>query len=196
MNAEPAAKKRRVSIARLDSIISQLKTTDASPRISNAVDILSIDSHELLRVCHTHRIPLTYQEVQSLKSQIAVSLLSRKVQPARHWSTLPDLLSPTTPTLPRQIFFGNPDLDALFPSLPHPALVELLEMKQDPGSAGDDPVPVRSSSHQVGMTLALASAARGAHVLLIDTGVGTEIGEGVIVRLSLDDVLHRTKSLF
>jgi hypothetical protein len=190
MNAEHAVKRRRVSIAQLDSIVGPLKSSN--PTIANALDILSIDSSELISLCNTHHISLTYQDVQSLKAQIASTLLQSHSN-IKHWSSLPDLLSPIQPALPRVIFFGNPELDALFPSLPHPCFLELLETKQEGGPGEEDPL---CASHQAAMNLTVASAAKGARVLLVDTGMGTEIGKGgkgksaLLHCTALDCVLH------
>lgn len=177
MNAEHKVKKRRVLNDRLGPIISRLRAAGTSPPILNTLDFLSIESSELLKICETHNISLSFQEVQQLKTAISVTLHSGP--PVTNWSSLPNLL-PTQDShhhyLPRKLFFGNFDLDSLFPSLPHPSVLELVESHgEDCGGHEGESVNI---THHVAMTLALASAARGARVLLIDTGIGTVIGEG------------------
>lgn len=191
--SEPSVKKRRLSTSQLGFIVGQLKACSGTniPPTGNALDILSIDSSELLRLCDTQNIAVTYQDVQSLKVHVASTLLtSQSKDSLAEWSSsLPDLLSPLTHhPLPRQVFFGKAELDDLFPSLPHPSLLELLETKQEESYPGH----AVCISHQVAMTLVVASAARGAKVLLLDTGIGTEIGEGrkYIITLTMTHDIH------
>lgn len=175
----PIKKRRRVAMDRLDSVVGQMKKAckgaSARPTV-HAQDILSMDSSDIIRLCASQDIAISYQDVKSIKEDVAAATLLPAQAKAVlcEWPiSLPDLLPPPSlHLLPRHIFFGTPELDALFPSLPHPSFLELLETKQEVSYPGD----VVRVSHQVAMSLAIASAARGAKVLLLDTGIGTEMG--------------------
>jgi hypothetical protein len=52
--------------------------------------------------------------------------------------------------------------------------MEIIDAKQDSPVLVEEPF---RTSHQVAMSLVVASAAQGSRVLLLDTGNGTEIGK-------------------
>ena len=149
-------------------IISKIKSCEESPLVSNPIDFLTVNTKKLIEQCERCDIALSHQDVMNIKAQVADSYLPDHLS---HWTDLPDLFPPQELSFSRKVYFGNNDLQRMFKSLPHPAFIELLDVQRETASENDH------LSHHIAFSIAVASAAAGSKILLLDTGVGTEIGK-------------------
>ena len=156
--------------ARVDQVVETLRASSTDPTITNATDLLSIDSHKILELCNTYSIDISFQEVESLKNEVSAAILASDT--TFQWSDLSDPFSYSSAEISKCIHFGNPELDVFLQSLSRSALIELFDTTL--ASAGTDPF---QPGHHVVIQMTIASAAKGSRVLLIDSGHGTEIGK-------------------